>query len=59
LTRKKNIELRLRSSNQLQDDWKNTGSIPHDAYVISYLEDTVMRRISDFISLSKELRDKK
>ncbi|SCY07813.1 protein of unknown function [Nonlabens sp. Hel1_33_55] len=54
-----NIGTTFKKFNQLQDDWKNTGSIPHDAYNIVWEDYRLhVQNFYDYISLSKELRDK-
>lgn len=54
-----NIGTTFKKFNQLQDDWKNTGSIPHDAYNIIWEDYRLhVQNFYDYISLSKELRDK-
>ncbi len=54
-----NIGTTFKKFNQLQEDWKNTGSIPHDAYNITWEDYRLhVQNFYDFISLSKELRDK-
>ena len=54
-----NIGTTFKKFNQFQDDWKNTGSIPHDAYNIVWEDYRLhVQNFYDYISLSKELRDK-
>lgn len=54
-----NIGTTFKKFNQLQDDWKNTGSITHDAYNIIWEDYRLhVQNFYDYISLSKELRDK-
>ncbi|BAO56204.1 DUF349 domain-containing protein [Nonlabens marinus] len=59
ITEEENIGSTFKKFNQLQDDWKNTGSIPHDAYNIIWEDYRLhVQNFYDYISLSKELRDK-
>jgi hypothetical protein len=59
INEEENIGTTFKKFNQLQDDWKNTGSIPHDAYNIIWEDYRLhVQNFYDFISLSKELRDK-
>ncbi|AZQ44214.1 DUF349 domain-containing protein [Nonlabens ponticola] len=54
-----NIGTTFKKFNQYQDEWKNTGSIPHDAYNIIWEDYRLhVQNFYDYISLSKELRDK-
>ncbi|WP_085768120.1 DUF349 domain-containing protein [Nonlabens spongiae] len=54
-----NIGTTFKKFHELQDIWKATGNIPHDAYNITW-EDyrLAVQNFYDYIDLSKELRDK-
>ncbi|WP_124980585.1 DUF349 domain-containing protein [Nonlabens xiamenensis] len=54
-----NIGTTFKKFHALQDEWKATGNIPHDAYNITW-EDyrLAVQNFYDYIDLSKELRDK-
>ncbi|WP_194852612.1 DUF349 domain-containing protein [Nonlabens antarcticus] len=59
INEEENIGTTFKKFNQLQDDWKKSGSIPHDAYNIIWEDYRLhVQNFYDFISLSKELRDK-
>jgi len=59
LNEEENIGSTFKRFNALQDEWKNTGSIPHDAYNIIWEDYRLhVQNFYDYISLSKELRDK-
>lgn len=59
INEEENIGTTFKKFNQLQDDWKNTGNIPHDAYNITWEDYRLhVQNFYDYISLSKELRDK-
>jgi hypothetical protein len=54
-----NIGTTFKKFNELQDQWKNIGQIPHDAYNITWEDYRLhVQNFYDYISLSKELRDK-
>lgn len=59
ITEEENIGTTFKKFNNLQQSWKNTGKIPHDAYNITW-EDyrLATQNFYDYIDLSKELRDK-
>jgi hypothetical protein len=54
-----NIGTTFKKFNELQDAWKATGKIPHDAYNITW-EDyrLAVQNFYDYIDVSRELRDK-
>lgn len=59
INEEENIGSTFKKFNTLQDEWKNTGSIPHDAYNIIWEDYRLhVQNFYDYISLSKELRDK-
>ncbi len=54
-----NIGTTFKKFNNLQQEWKNTGKIPHDAYNIVWNDYRLhTQNFYDYIDLSKELRDK-
>lgn len=59
IDQEENIGTTFKKFNALQDQWKATGNIPHDAYNITW-EDyrLATQNFYDYIDLSKELRDK-
>ncbi len=54
-----NIGTTFKKFSELQDQWKSTGNIPHDAYNITW-EDyrLATQNFYDYIDVSRELRDK-
>lgn len=59
INQEENIGTTFKKFHNLQDEWKATGNIPHDAYNITW-EDyrLATQNFYDYIDLSKELRDK-
>ncbi len=59
ISEEENIGTTFKKFNTLQQTWKATGKIPHDAYNITW-EDyrLASQNFYDYIDLSKELRDK-
>lgn len=59
IDQEENIGTTFKKFHALQDEWKATGNIPHDAYNITW-EDyrLATQNFYDYIDLSKELRDK-
>jgi hypothetical protein len=59
ISEEENIGTTFKKFNNLQQAWKTTGKIPHDAYNITW-EDyrLAAQNFYDYIDLSKELRDK-
>jgi hypothetical protein len=59
INQEENIGTTFKKFHSLQDEWKATGNIPHDAYNITW-EDyrLATQNFYDYIDLSKELRDK-
>ncbi|WP_298956055.1 DUF349 domain-containing protein [uncultured Nonlabens sp.] len=59
INQEENIGTTFKRFHTYQDEWKATGSIPHDAYNITW-EDyrLATQNFYDYIDLSKELRDK-
>ncbi|MBF4983819.1 DUF349 domain-containing protein [Nonlabens mediterrranea] len=54
-----NIGTTFKKFNALQQEWKDTGKIPHDAYNIVWNDYRLhTQNFYDYIDLSKELRDK-
>lgn len=54
-----NIGTTFKKFNNLQQEWKETGKIPHDAYNIVWNDYRLhTQNFYDYIDLSKELRDK-
>lgn len=54
-----NIGTTFKKFNTLQQEWKDTGKIPHDAYNIVWNDYRLhTQNFYDYIDLSKELRDK-
>ena len=59
ITEEENIGTTFKKFHDLQENWRSTGPIPHDAYNITW-EDyrLATQNFYDYIDLSKELRDK-
>jgi len=59
INQEENIGTTFKKFHSLQEEWKATGNIPHDAYNITW-EDyrLATQNFYDYIDLSKELRDK-
>jgi hypothetical protein len=59
INQEENIGTTFKKFHHLQEEWKATGTIPHDAYNITW-EDyrLATQNFYDYIDLSKELRDK-